>query len=136
MSGQQSGPVKIVAVFLDGQYLNGFVLNFSPLSDRFTVFPSESAPASESQEVDLRNVKCIHFVKEFSGLDRQGAGDFIGVSHGRKIEVAFADGDRLVGTTEGYHRERPGFFMAPANTTGNLLRIFVVNAHVSKVKWL
>lgn len=135
MSGQQSRPVKIVAVLLDGQYITGFVFNFSPLSDRFTVFPSASAPAGASQEVDLRQVKCIHFVKVFSSLDRQDAGKFMGVGNGWKIEVAFADGDRLVGSTEDYHRDRLGFFMAPANTTGILLRTFVVNAHVSQVKW-
>ena len=58
------------------------------------------------------------------------------MAHGRKIEATFSDGERLTGTTEGYSRDRLGFFMAPVDPTGKILRIFVINANVTNVRWV
>ena len=52
------------------------------------------------------------------------------------MEVTLADGECLVGTTEGYNPKRLGFFLIPPHPQGNNLRVFVVNASVREVKWL
>lgn len=54
----------------------------------------------------------------------------------RKLEVIFADKERLEGTTDGYSHDRLGFFMVPEDPTGKILRVFIINAHVKSVKWL
>ena len=138
---QSSGPVKVVAVFreVDRQGVKGFVFDFSPQRDKCRIFPSEAARADEAQEIDIRKLKAIFFVKEFADLEHHTqthSEEFVGVSHGRKMEVTLADGERLVGTTEGYNPKRLGFFLIPPHPQGNNLRVFVVNASVREVKWL
>ena len=54
----------------------------------------------------------------------------------RKLEVIFADKERLEGTTEGYSKDRQGFFMVPEDPTGKILRVYIINANVKSVKWL
>jgi hypothetical protein len=44
---------------------------------------------------------------------------------GRKIGVVFKDGEVLVGTTQGYDRSRPGFFVVPADAESNDERVYV-----------
>jgi hypothetical protein len=55
---------------------------------------------------------------------------------GRKVEVIFKDGEALVGSTQGYQADRPGFFMVPADPQSNNERIFVVAKAVQKVSFL
>ena len=55
---------------------------------------------------------------------------------GRKVEVTFADGQVLVGTTMGYDAQRPGFFFIPADPHSNTLRVFAVSAALSNVRYL
>lgn len=132
---QTSGPIKIVAAMLEGKRIKGFTLDFSALRDKCRVFPSANAPASQSQEIDLREAKAVFFVQEFEGLQGREAQPAT-PSHGRKIEVIFLDGERLEGTTEGYNPQKLGFFMVPIDPSGNILRAFIINANVKRVRWL
>lgn len=59
-----------------------------------------------------------------------------GVMPGRKIEVTFFDGEKIVGTTQAYNPSHKGFFVFPADGKGNSLRVFVVNWNVRDVKFL
>jgi hypothetical protein len=54
----------------------------------------------------------------------------------RRLEVIFHDKERLEGTTEGYSKDRLGFFMVPEDPTGKILRVFVINKNVKEVKWI
>ena len=54
---------------------------------------------------------------------------------GRKIRVTFEDGEVLAGFCMGYSPDRLGFFVVPADTSGNNNRVFVVNAGVKDVAW-
>ena len=57
--------------------------------------------------------------------------------HSRKIKVVFADGEVIVGTTQGYQPSRPGFFMVPADSAvNNIDRCYVVAASTSEVTLL
>ena len=132
---QSSGPIKIVAAMLNGKRMKGFTLDFSALRDKCRVFPSANAPASQSQEIDLREAKAVFFVKEFEGMQGREAQP-TSPGHGRKIEVTFLDGERLEGTTEGYNPQKLGFFMVPSDPSGNILRTFVINANVKRARWL
>ncbi len=124
----------VIAGFPDGRCLNGFVFDFLPTREKCWVFPSATPYTGEAQEVGVPQLKHIFFVKEFSGLQALDSAKFTAVAHGRRIEVIFKDGERLIGTTEGYSPHRLGFFVLPANSRGNILRVFVVNANVRQVK--
>ena len=134
------GTVKVVAVLLEGdRKVRGIVQGFSPRRDRCTIFPADHQPGQKGTDVKLDDLKVIYFVKEFANEavhNQTHNVEFVGPTHGRKMEVTFIDGHKLVGTTEGYSPNRIGFFMNPPDPGGNNHRIFIVNSSVGSVRWL
>ena len=130
-------PNKVVVARLDGQRLKGYVSNFSAIRDYFRLFPAENSPHEAGTDVQFRTLKAIFFVKDFEGnREHHDAYDLKAPGHGRKIEVTFQDGERIVGTTEAYNAQKPGFFVFPADPESNNTRVFVVNSNVQKVSFL
>jgi len=128
-------PPQVVIAFLSGRRLRGYVFDFSPAKDNCRIFPKPQATQGEGEVVTLRELKAIFFLRE----DAEAAlfaGRAAAVSQRRKLEVLFRDNEKLEGTTEGYSKERPGFFMVPDDPTGKIIRVFVINANVKEVKWL
>jgi len=134
------GAVKVVAVFLErGRKEWGTVQGFSPRRDTCTIFPPDHQPGQPGIDIKLNELKAIFFVKEFSNEkvhEHTHNDEFVGPTHGRKMEVTFIDGKTLRGTTEGYSPNRIGFFMNPPDPGGNNHRIFIVNSSVGSVRWL
>ncbi len=137
-AGPATRAVKVVAATLEGERIRGFIFDFSPLKEHCRIFPSERAKADEAREIDMRKLKAMFFIKEFTepGGEKVNPSEFVGVVHGRKIQVAFSDGELLMGSTEGYAPNRLGFFLFPANSSSNILRVFVINTNVKEVKWI
>lgn len=133
---QRPGAPQVVIAHLDGRRIRGYVFDFSPLRDRCRVFQSPNAQADQGEEVDLKKLKAIFFLQEPTEAAAGTAPPAAAPTNRRKIQVFFADGERLEGTTEGYSRERLGFFMVPEDPTRKILRIFVINANVKEVKWV
>lgn len=128
---------KVVVALVDKRRIKGFVYNFSAVRDTFSVFPTESAQKNEAKDVQLKNVKAVFFVKDFAGnSSRSDLQSPEQLGRGRKMEILFCDGERMIGTTEAYHPQKPGFFIFPADTDGNNSRVFVVNANLQSVKFL
>jgi hypothetical protein len=128
---------KVVVALVDNRRIKGFVYNFSPLRETFSVFPTESAQKSEAKDVRLKDVKAVFFVKDFIGNSvRNDVQSPEQLRRGRKMEITFRDGEEMIGTTEAYHSQKPGFFMFPADADGNNTRVFVVNANLRSVKLL
>jgi len=122
---------------VEGRRIKGFVYNFSPLRETFSVFPAESAQKTDANDIRLKDVKAVFFVKDFTGNSaRNDVQSPEQLRRGRKMEITFRDGEMMIGTTEAYHPQKPGFFMFPADTDGNNARVFVVNANLSSVKFL
>ena len=48
----------------------------------------------------------------------------------------FADGEVLVGTTQGYQPNRPGFFLEPADSDSNIERCYAMAAAVQQVSFI
>ena len=134
-----AAPLVVIA-FLDGQRPRGYVFDFSPMRDKCKLFASQTAKAEEGQQIELRKLKAIFFLKEAPGAPGETAATLptqtAPATNRRKLEVIFADKERLEGTTEGYSRDRQGFFMIPDDPTGKILRVYVINANVKSVKWL
>jgi hypothetical protein len=50
--------------------------------------------------------------------------------------VKFKDGEVMVGTTVGYQKGRPGFFLVPADADANTERCYVVSAATREISFL
>ncbi len=128
---------KVVVACMDGRRIKGYLFNFSALKDSFNLLPTDNPLQERGTRVDLKDVKAIFFVKDFTGnpgRQRQDSAD--PNRHGRKVAVTCKDGEVMMGTTEGYNPQKPGFFMFPADEADNNVRIFVVNKNIISVKWI
>lgn len=131
-------PVKVVARYISGKRVKGFSQDFFPNKDRFHLYPA-AKPSSEAVEVLVKELKAIFFVQDFVGnyLYNERKGYIQGEKpSGRKVEVTFADGEVLIGSTLGYDPSRPGFFLFPADPKSNNIRVFAVTTAVKKVRFL
>lgn len=128
---------KVVVAYLDGRRSRGCVYDFSPLKDAFRLVAEGDLAHQKGAEIDLKDLKALFFVKDFRGDSRYRESKKIDDGKpGRKIEVTFSDGEKIVGTTQGYNPKTKGFFVFPADAKSNSMRIFVVNWNVRDVKFL
>ena len=133
------GLAKIVVRYANGKTLKGYSQNFSPASPHFHVRPNEAAGSDPGQQVSIRDLKAVFFVRNFSGDNSYEERKTFVVGKalsGKKIEVTFKDGEVLVGTTPGSAALRPGVFLFPADDKTNNTRTFVVAAAVKNVRFL
>jgi len=130
---------KIVVRYQDGKVLKGQTSDFMPARTAFHLSLNDSPAGTAPAEVQITAVKAVFFVKDFKGdpdhkeVDAFSAGRLAG---GRKIKVEFKDGEVLVGTTQGYDPNRPGFFVVPADTGSNNDRCFVVAGATRAVSFI
>jgi uncharacterized protein DUF6982 len=131
---------KIVVRYLDGRILKGFTADFLPTKPTFHVTAAEIAQSSEPIEVRVADLKAVFFVKDLVGkpqpYNRRKEFDPGKPTPGRKIRVVFKDRELLVGTTQGYDRTRPGFFVIPADSEENNERVFVVATATQQVSFI
>ena len=129
-------PAKVVVRYLDGKVIKGFTQDFFPNKDRFHLHHAAKS-SGESVEVMVKDLKAIFFVQDFEGNAQYSERKSYGEgerAQGRKVEVTFADGEMLVGSTMGYDPNRPGFFIFPADPKSNNMRVFAVSSSVKKVR--
>jgi hypothetical protein len=130
--------IKVVARYIDGKTVKGLSQDFFPNKDRFHVYPADK-PSGEGVEILVKELKAVFFVRDFVGNYRYNERKEYTPEDkpsGRKIEVTFADGEVLVGTTLGYDPKRPGFFLFPADPQSNNIRVFAVTTAIKKVRYL
>ena len=128
---------KVLLAYLDGRRERGCVYDFSPLKDTFRLSPENGLLQLRGPEVDLKDLKAVFFVKDFRGNSKYKESKKVEEGKpGRKVEVTFSDGEKVVGTTQAYNPQSKGFFVFPADGKSNSLRIFVVNWNVRDVKFL
>jgi len=121
----------VVARYRDGRNVKGTTQDFAPAKTRFHVFPNGDRTA-RAVDVNFEDLKAVFFVKSYDGdpkHDEDYSFDRV-KGHGRKATVTFEDGETIIGYTMGYHADRPGFFLVPADEDSNNARIFVINAAV------
>ena len=126
---------KVVVGFLNGDRIKGYIYEFSSLEESFNLLPQEDPLQGQGIKVAMKDLKAVFFVWEFTGNPEYH--DSLRADapmHGRRIEVTFIDGEKIVGRPEGYNSQRIGFFMYPANPKGNNIRIFVVTRNTRQVR--
>ena len=129
----------VVARYQDGRTVKGLTNDFLPAKTVFHILPEGSSPAAKPIELSVNELKAIFFVRDLAGdpqHKKTNAFDPTKPAMGRKVQVEFKDGEMLVGTTQGYQPDRPGFFLVPADATSNNERCFVVVAATKQVKLL
>jgi hypothetical protein len=123
----------VVARFKDGSLLKGQTSDFFPNK---AVFHLELTDG-KIMEINAEQLKSLFFVKDLTGnKDRVDTYDETIPGGGKKIEILFTDGEKLVGYSQGYSPARQGFFILPANRNGNNERIYIVRSATEKVTFL
>jgi hypothetical protein len=136
----QPGPAgvgwqKVIARFKDGQVVSGYTNDFHPSKPQLHLSPNPRH--GQSRFIPLSQLKALFFVKEFCGnpglVERKVFED---PPQGRKVEVTFYDNEVLVGSTLAYRCEGQGFFVHPADSRSNNLRVFVTAGGMRHVRFL
>lgn len=124
---------KVVVKFKDQRILKGTTSDFFPNKSQFHL----KVETEEILDIQVEDLKAIFFVKDYDGnKDRKKSylDDLTGA--GRKMQVDFADGESIVGFTLGFSPDRKGFYLTPADSGGNNIRIFVVKSATKKTAFL
>ena len=138
LQGAKMEPIKVVVRYVDGRVVKGMTQDFFPNKDRFHL-RSDTTVSEEPAEVLIRDLKAVFFVKDFDGKPgynerkEYNNGD---KAQGRKVEILFVDGEKLVGSTLGYDPNRLGFFLFPVDPESNNMRVFAVTAAVKNVRYI
>jgi len=130
---------KIVIHYADKRLQKGITTDFFPNKEVFHVTPMDYKPGDKALEVRVADLKAVFFVKNFIGNPKYGEKKEFEPGKpvlGRKIKVLFKDGEVMVGTTNGYQPDRPGFFVVPADPLSNVDRCFVVAKSTNEVKFI
>lgn len=128
---------RLVVRYVDGRLLKGFTQDFHPSRVSFHLWPAVGAGATEPILVPLSQLKAVFFVRDFDGNpQRIERNTFVGAHAGRRIEITFLDDEVMKGSTLSYRPDRAGFFITPADTSGNNLRVFVVSAAVRHIRYV
>lgn len=127
---------KVVVAFLDGRRMKGYTYDFSAIKEFFNLLPALNTLQEQGNKILIKDLKAVFFVKDFEGRrEYREKAQVDERAHGRKIEVTFRDGEVILGKTEGYNPQKPGFFMFPGDSDSNNTRIFVVTKNVQKVSF-
>ncbi len=125
----------VVARYLDGRTVKGTTQDFVPARTHFHIFP-QGDQAARAVLIDFKDLKAIFFVKNYDG-DPKHKEEYSfdrAKGHGRKAVVMFHDREMIAGYTMGYHQDRPGFFLLPAEPNSNNERVFIINAAVKVIR--
>lgn len=127
---------KVVVRYVDGRIVRGTTSDFVPAKDSFHVTEATAAVGDRPLEIHMRELKAVFFVKDLTGDPHHEERKEFDPAHppvGRRLRVQFADGEVLIGTTQGYQPNRPGFFLEPADDGSNIERCYVVAAAAQEV---
>ncbi len=132
-------PTKIVIRYANGTVARGFIQNFSPNKDFFYLTSADNSSGPPIY-VSMKRLKAVFVVRNFHGNPQFKERNFYVEGEkpsGLKLEVTFADGEVMVGSTLlNYDSKRQGNFIIPADPNSNNIRVFVVSSAVKSVRQL
>lgn len=121
---------------MDGRLLKGVTQDFAPDKAVFHL-AIWGEPNAKEIAVSVGSLKGVFFVKSYDGdykrIDNNDLSHVTGP--GRKLMVTFTDGEMICGVTPAYGKDKPGFYLVPADPKSNNTHIFVVAAAVRKILW-
>jgi len=129
--------VKVVVALLDRKRERGYVAGFRPFGDGFTLLPAAGPKTGPGRFIDFRTCKAVYFVRSLEGNKAFKENKLTlppTYRQGRKVSVDYPDGERTVGTTEGFNPSRVGFFMYPADPKSNNTEVFVITGNTDEIR--
>jgi hypothetical protein len=135
----------VAARFNNGKVLKGYVKDFT--ADSEMVFLDE-LDSGMNHIIPINELKALFFVRTFEGDSEHRDKKAFGVSpsKGRKVFIKFKDKESLIGFIDGEvpfkkgfslakadGTEDTGFFLAPSDTDGNNIKVFVVGSAIEDV---
>jgi hypothetical protein len=128
---------RIVVRYLDGHLLKGYCQDFHPARPTFHVSPATVGLDTTPVLVPMAQLKAIFFVRDFAGNpQRVERKEFEKTNQGRRIEVTFLDDEVLLGSTLGYRPDGTGFFVTPADSEGNNIRVYVLHGAIRHIRYV
>jgi len=130
--------IKVVVRYTNGKMLKGSTMDFFPNKDRFHVTAVDK-PLDKPIEVIISQLKAVFVVRDFKGAPQyveRGGYQEGEKPYGSLLEVTFMDGEVLVGSCMSFDLKRQGFFVSPADSKSNNLRVFVVCSALKRVRQL
>lgn len=126
----------VVARLRNGDVVKGYTRDFFPDRPLFHVLPKGGQVAFAVKTADL---KALFFVRDLLGNRMRNKGRRFpavdqGPQTGRRIAVLFEDGELLVGYAQTYSADKAGFFVFPADSQSNNIRVYVLRAATRQVK--
>ena len=136
MDNVKTSGSSVVARFVDGRVLKGTTHDFAAQKPIFHL-SIWGDPTARAIPIPIGALKALFFVRSFEGDPKHVDDLDIGKAKGpgRRIVVTFTDGEKIVGLTAGYSKDKQGFFVIPVDQNANNARVFVVTEAVKKVEW-
>jgi hypothetical protein len=126
---------KVIARYQDGRVLAGYTSDFHPSKAQFHISPDPRQGGALL--IMVPQLKALFFVREFCGDPTHvECKAFVEPPQGRKVEVIFNDNEVLVGSTLGHRGSGHGFFVQPADSRSNNLRVFVTASGARQIRFL
>jgi len=135
---EMAEPIKVIARYHNGSMIKGVTYDFFPNKDRFHIVPADK-PLDKPIEVILKDLKAVFVVRTFDGdpgYVEQKTYQKEDVPYGAPLEVTFADGEIMVGSSMGFDPKREGFFLSPVDPRSNNLRVFVITSSLKSIRQL
>ena len=121
---------KVVARFKDGSLIKGNTKYFSLNKNEFHL----ELINGEIKKIDIEKLKALFCVKTFEGnKNHVDLYTDVILKGGRRIKVEFNDGEIIIGYTQIYAPELPGFFLIPADIKSNIEHIYVVTSATKNI---
>jgi hypothetical protein len=128
---------RVVVRYLDGKLLRGYSNDFHPDRPHLHLSPSATSVAAERLLVPIGRLKAVFFVRDLEGnAQHVDSNEFDHAPRARKVEVTFRDGEVMVGSTMNYKPQGQGFFLTPASSRGNNLRVYVVTPALRHMRFV
>jgi hypothetical protein len=128
---------RMVVRYVDGQLLRGYSNDFHPDRAHLHLSPTINCAAVERLLIPVPRLKAVFFVKDLQGdPDRTDSNTFDHNPRARKVEVTFRDGEVMRGSTMNYKANGQGFFLQPANSQSNNIRIYVVTPAIRHMRFV
>ena len=128
---------RLVVRYADGQLLRGYSNDFHPDRAHLHLCPTVKCAADARLLVPVARLKAVFFVKTLQGdPERVDANTFDHNPRARKVEVTFRDGEVMVGSTLNYKPNGHGFFLRPASSRSNNVRIYVVTPAIRHMRFV
>jgi hypothetical protein len=128
---------RLVVRYLDGRLVKGYGRDFQPTRGAVDLWSELGGPPESRITIPLAHLKAVFFVHDFDGdpayVVQSSEEDAARI--GRRITITFVDGEVVRGTTLGYSHGAPGFFVSPADSKTNNLKMYVLSGAIRHMQF-